>query len=156
MTPAQVQQNQLKELYESDFCLWAEHMAQLLRQGKFAQLDLNNLIEEVEDMSGSQKRALLSNLRVLLLHLLKYKYQPNKRTQSWRSSIIEHRLHIQEAFEESPSLKPYFLENFDKAYQKARKQASLETELPIQTFPQECPFPMESVLADEWMPEQWG
>jgi predicted DNA-binding ribbon-helix-helix protein len=153
MTPAQVQQNQLKELYESDFCLWAEHMAQLLRQGKFAQLDLDNLIEEVEDMSGSQKRALLSNLRVLLLHLLKYKYQPNKRTQSWRSSIIEHRLHIQEAFEESPSLKPYFLENFDKAYQKARKQASLETELPIQTFSQECPFPMESVLADEWMSE---
>jgi hypothetical protein len=153
MTPAQVQQNQLKELYESDFCLWAEHMAQLLRQGKFAQLDLDNLIEEVEDMSGSQKRALLSNLRVLPLHLLRYKFQPNKRTQSWRSSIIEHRLCIQEAFEESPSLKPYFLENFDKAYQKARKQASLETELPIQTFPQECPFPMESVLADEWMSE---
>jgi len=153
MTPAQVQQNQLKELYESDFCLWAEHMAQLLRDGRFAELDLDNLVEEVEDMSGSQKRALLSNLRILLLHLLKYRYQPTKRTQSWRSSIIEHRLRIQEAFEESPSLKPYFLESFDKAYQKARKQASLETELPIQTFPQECPFPQKSVLADEWLPE---
>jgi len=128
-------------------------MAQLLREGKFAELDLDNLIEEVEDMSGSQKRALLSNLRVLLLHLLRYKYQPTQRTQSWRSSIIEHRLRIQEAFEESPSLKSYFSENFDRAYQKARKQAALETELPIQTFPQECPFPKDSVLADEWMPE---
>ena len=153
MTPAQVQQNQLKELYERDFCRWAEQMARLLREGKFVELDLDNLIEEVEDMSGSQKRALLSNLRVLLLHLLKYKYQPTKRTQSWRSSIIEHRLRIQENFEESPSLKLYFSENFDKAYQKIRKQAALETELPIQTFPQECPFPKESVLADEWMPE---
>jgi hypothetical protein len=153
MTPAQVRQAQLSELYEQDFCQWAEQMAQLLREGNFAELDLDNLIEEVEDMSSSQKRALLSNLRVLLMHLLKYRYQPEKRSPSWRNSIIEHRLRIQEAFEDSPSLKPHFLENFDKVYQKARKQAALETELPIQTFPDDCPFAWELVLDDDWMPE---
>lgn len=82
----------LAELYEQDFCLWAEATALLLKDGQFSVLDLAHLIEEIEDMGGSQKRAVLSNLRVLLLHLLKYKYQAAKRSQSWLNTIVEHRL----------------------------------------------------------------
>ncbi|MEM6839327.1 MAG: DUF29 domain-containing protein [Cyanobacteria bacterium P01_C01_bin.120] len=154
MASPQVPQTQLSELYQRDFCQWAEKMAALLRTGDFAQLDLDNLIEEVEDLSGSQKRGLLSNLRVLLMHLLKYQYQPDKRSPSWRSSIIEHRLRLQELLEESPSLKAFLAENFDKAYQKARKQAALETDLPIQIFPQVCLFSQMDVLHEDWLPEQ--
>ena len=141
------------KLYNQDFCLWAEETVKLLREGKFLKLDLESLIEEVEDMSGSQRRALLSNLRVLLMHLLKYKYQPEKRSTSWRSSIIEHRIRLEDAFEESPSLRGYFLKVFDQAYQKARKQAALETELPLNRFPIESPFTTEQILNEDFLPE---
>jgi len=146
-------QTETSKLYDRDFCLWAEEMAKLLREGKFTEIDLEHLIEEVEDMSGSQKRALLSNLRVLLMHLLKYKYQPEKRSKSWRSTIIEHRIRLEEAFEESPSLKEYFPEIFDKAYQKAKKQAAQETELPLNTFPDESPFTPEQTLDEDFLPK---
>ncbi|MBE9077883.1 DUF29 domain-containing protein [Romeria aff. gracilis LEGE 07310] len=152
MISSQVRQRQLAELYERDFCQWAEQTAQQLRDGNFSDLDLANLIEEMEDMSRSQKRALLSNLRVLLLHLLKLQHQPEKRSSSWRSIIIEHRIRIQDAFEESPSLKPYLQSSFNKTYQKARKQAAAETELPITTFPEQPNFTMEDALNDEFIP----
>jgi hypothetical protein len=147
-------ETQTFNLYDRDFCLWAEETAKLLREGKLSEIDLEHLIEEVEDMSGSQKRALLSNLRVLLMHLLKYKYQPEKRSKSWRSTIIEHRIRLEEAFEESPSLKEYFAEIFDKAYQKARKQAAQETELPLNIFPSKSPFTPEQTLDEDFLPEQ--
>jgi inactivated superfamily I helicase len=149
----QVPKSQLAELYQQDYCLWAEQTAQRLKEGDFSVLDLASLIEEVEGMSGSQKRALLSNLRVLLMHLLKYQYQPEQRLPSWRSTIIEHRLRLADAFEESPSLKAYFLDNFDKTYQKTRKQAALETELLLATFPQHYPFSADLVLNLDWLPE---
>ncbi len=153
MTPAHSPKALLAELYDQDFCQWAEQTARLLKDGNFAALDLAHLIEEVDDMSGSQKRALLSNLRVLLMHLLKYRYQPDRRSSSWRSTIIEHRLRLEDALEESPSLRPYLLENFDRTYQKARKQAALETEQPISSFPSQCPFTPDMVLDDQWLPE---
>jgi hypothetical protein len=153
MASTQVPKSQLAELYQQDFCLWAEQTAQRLKEGNFSVLDLASLIEEVEDISGSQKQALLSNLRVLLMHLLKHQYQPDKRSPSWCSTIIEHRLGLANAFEESPSLKTYFLENFDKTYQKARMQAALETELPLATFPQHCPFNADLVLNLDWLPD---
>ncbi|MFB2967973.1 DUF29 domain-containing protein [Aerosakkonema sp. BLCC-F183] len=146
-------ENQTANLYDRDFCLWAEETAKLLQAGKFGQIDLEHLIEEVEDMSGSQKRALLSNLRVLLMHLLKYKYQSEKRSKSWRHTIVEHRIRLEDAFEESPSLREYCLEIFDKAYQKARKQAAEETELPLDTFPRESPFTPAQILDEDFFPD---
>jgi hypothetical protein len=153
MTPAQRPQLSLAALYEQDFCRWADQTAQLLREGNFADLDLAHLLEEIEDMSGSQKRALLNNLRVLLMHLLKYQYQPDRRSPSWRSTIIEHRLRLEDALEESPSLRPYLLENVERTYQKARKQAAVETDLAIATFPSPCPYAVDQVLNDQWLPE---
>lgn len=143
----------LSELYEQDFCLWAERTALLLKNGQFSALDLAHLIDEVEDMSSSQKRALLSNLRVLLLHLLKYRYQPEKRSSSWLSTIVEHRLRLEDALEESPSLTVYWEENFSRAYQKASRQAAVETGLPLETFPEQCPFNPADALNTAWLPE---
>lgn len=140
-------------LYEQDYYLWLQTTANQLRQRKFAEMDLANLIEEIESMGRSEKSALVSNLQIVLMHLLKYKYQPEKRSNSWLFTIFEHRDRLMEAFEVSPSLKPYFREVFAKCYTKARKKASLETGLAISTFPTESPFTPEETLNTEFLPE---
>lgn len=133
-------------LYAQDYQLWLEHTASLLRNKNFGELDLENLIEEIESMGRSDKNALRSNLRVLLMHLLKYKFQPQNRSNSWLYTIYEHRQRLQEAFLDSPSLKSYYLEVFDNCYQHARKEASIETGLPLSIFPQQCPFSVDETL----------
>lgn len=127
-------------LYDRDYYLWLQHTAKLISEGKFHELDTANLIEEIEDMGRSEKKAVKSNLIVVLLHLLKYKYQPEKRSNSWKASIREHRRRLRDDFCLSPSLKPYFEEVFDECYQDAREQAADETGLPLATFPPLSPF----------------
>jgi hypothetical protein len=143
----------LTNLYKCDFNLWVEATSQLLREGRLTELDVVNLLEEVESMGNSDKLALSSNLVVVLLHLLKWQYQPNKRTRSWEKSIAEHRRRIDERFEISPSLKRYYVQIFDKCYRNARKQAKIETRLPLAHFPEICPFTSEQVLDEDFLPE---
>ncbi len=140
-------------LYEQDYHLWLVHTAKLVAENRFAEIDLVSLAEEIEDMGRSEKRAIKSNLRVLLAHLLKYKYQPSKRSNSWRATIREHRLRIKEAFQDSPSLKRYFDEVFDECYQNARAIAADETGLEIATFNTQCPFSKVEVLDSDFLPE---
>ncbi|MEI6427797.1 MAG: DUF29 domain-containing protein [Pseudanabaena sp. ELA607] len=141
------------DLYEQDFCLWVERALVLLREGNLRDLDLENLLEEISDMSNSQKQALESNLKVILMHLLKYKYQPDKRTNSWRYTIVEHRQRIRKAFKNSPSLKRHFLEEFADVYLDARKLASVETNIAIDTFPITSPFTASQILDEDYLPE---
>ena len=140
-------------LYNEDFYLWIETTAKQLKNGNFSEIDLANLIEEIESMGRSEKRALKSNLLVLLMHLLKYKYQPEKCSNSWLSTIFEHRRRLKEELTESPSLKNYFLEIFNECYQDARKQASLETGLSLDTFPMDSPFTIDESLNQDYLPE---
>lgn len=140
------------DLYNHDYYLWLVHTAQLIKEGKFLEIDANNLIEEIEDMGRSEKRAVKSNLIILLLHLLKYKYQPAKRTNSWKASIREHRRRLRDDFKTSPSLKPYFQQIFAESYQDSREQAADETGLPIDTFPSHCPFTVSEVLDSNYLP----
>lgn len=140
-------------LYEQDYYLWLQTTAKQLREEKLSEIDRANLIEEIESMGRSEKSALVSNLQIVLMHLLKHKYQPEKRSNSWLFTIFEHRDRLLEAFEISPSLKPYFREVFAKCYTKARKKASLETGLPISTFPTESPFTPEETLDTEYWPD---
>ncbi len=120
-------------LYDKDYYLWLEQTVQLLREGKFSEIDINNLTDEIGDMARKEKKEVKSNCRILLMHLLKWKYQPEKRSNSWRSSIVEHRKRIRDSFEDSPSLKPYFVEVFGQSYQDARELAEAETGLLIDT-----------------------
>jgi hypothetical protein len=143
----------LSNLYEYDFNLWVEATAQLLREGRLTQLDVVNLLDEVESMGNSDKHALSSDLVVVLLHLLKWQYQPNKRTRSWEKSIAKHRRRIRKIFKSSPSLKNYFQQTFDECYLDARKQAKIETRLPLDHFPEICPFTSEQVLDEDFLPE---
>ncbi len=139
-------------LYDQDFYLWLETTAKQLKEGRFSEIDLENLIEEIQCMGRSEKKAIKSNLIVVLIHLLKYKYQPEKRSNSWKGSIREHRRRLKEAFVDSPSLKPYFQEVLPQCYQDARKQASDETGLSLDTFGVDSPFTADECLDEEFLP----
>lgn len=147
MTPSlPLTTNNLSTLYEQDYYLWLEATAQILRQGQLSALDVANLLEEIEDMGKSEKRAVYSNLKILLLHILKYSYQSEKRSNSWSASIVEHRQRIKKALKESPSLQPYFAEIFNECYQEARELAAAETGMAIEEFPVESLFTAEETL----------
>jgi predicted DNA-binding ribbon-helix-helix protein len=141
------------ELYEQDFYQWIETTAKLLRDRNFSALDMDNLIEEIETMGRSEKRSLRSALKVLLMHLLKYKYQPEKRSNSWKSTIIEQRDRLKEYLADSPSLKPYLREVFTQCYQESKTLAASETRLSIKIFPVESPFTIEQTLDFDYLPE---
>jgi hypothetical protein len=140
-------------LYEQDFYLWIETTTKQLKEGRFSEVDLENLIEEIECMGRSEKRALESNLVILLMHLLKYKYHPEKRTNSWLSTIFEHRRRLNKNLQDSPSLKKYFAENFMECYQDARQLAALETGLTLDTFPVESFLTADECLNQEFLPD---
>jgi Domain of unknown function DUF29 len=100
-----------------------------------------------------KKKVIKSNLIVVLIHLLKYKYQPEKRSNIWKGSIREHRRRIRDAFVDSPSLKPYFQEVLLQCYPDARKQASDETGLSLNTFPVDSPFTADECLDEDFLPD---
>jgi len=139
-------------LYDEDFNLWVESTIELLQQKRFDELDIENLISEVETMGNNDKKSVKSNLRILLMHLLKWQYQPDKRTNSWRTTIKEHRNRLEDDFANSPSLNNYFLEIFDECYQKARDLASSETGLSVTVFPVQCPIDIHLVIKSDFFP----
>jgi len=138
-----------KNLYNQDFYLWIETTAKLLREGNLESVDFENLIEEIEAIGRKEKRDIRSNLILLLMHLLKYRYQPDN---SWCSTIFEHRDRIEGVLEDSPSLQPYLEDIWSECYSKARKKASLETGLPLSNFPESCPFSQGETLDPEYLP----
>ncbi|MFB2919880.1 DUF29 domain-containing protein [Aerosakkonema funiforme] len=154
MTTIQSTTTAITSLYEQDFYLWLQTNINLLKEGKFAEIDLENLLEELESMGRSDKNALKSNLRVLLMHLLKYKYQPEKRTNSWLYIIREHRIRLGDTFKTSPSLYQFFEDIFNESYQDARELAAAETGLSIKVFPPESPFTVEEVLNPDFLPAE--
>ncbi|MEH2267097.1 MAG: DUF29 domain-containing protein [Nostoc sp.] len=139
-----------KNLYEQDFYLWTQTIAQQLKENNFNEIDISNLIEEIESMGRSEKRELKNRLIVLLMHLLKWQYQPEKRSESWRSTISEQRICIETLLEDSPSLQPLLSEVFEDCYQKARIKASDETGIKLNFFPNESPFRLEETLKDSY------
>jgi hypothetical protein len=142
----------LSQLYDQDFVLWVNQTAELLREGKFNELDIPNLLDEVEAMGRSEKNALISNLVVVLMHLLKYQYQPEKRTNSWLSSIREHRRRLKKALQTSPSLKNYLQDNLAETYDDSRDIAAIETGLDLDVFPKDCPYSVEQILNPDYLP----
>lgn len=152
MARAKVLAEQRRSLYERDFCLWLERQAALLRERRFGELDLENLIEEIEAMGRRDRKAVKSNLVVLLMHLLKHQFQLQQRSAGWRGSIVEHRQRLRDDFEESPSLRPHAAEVFARAYADARERASAETGLPLRTFPTSSPYTLDQALDPRFLP----
>lgn len=142
----------LSLLYEQDYYLWLVETAKRLQAGQLSDLDLANLVEEIEAMGRSEKRAVESNLEILLMHLLKYQYQSQKRTNSWKYTIREHRNRLEKSFKYSPSLKPFLEEVLPECYAKAIALAADETGLRRDTFPPHCPFTASEILDSEYLP----
>ncbi len=133
-----------KTLYEQDFGLWAEQMADLIEAGRFAELDIENLVEEVRDLSKRERDRLLSSLRLIVHHLLKWDYQPQKRSRSWQITIELARLNIKDYLGDSPSLKRYLNDEYlCQVYETGRLDAIAETDLDM---PVVCPYAIADVL----------
>ena len=152
---------QLKEkpqtLYETDFNLWLEETANLLRQKKLDQLDIDNLLEEIEAMGRSEKRAMVSLLTRLFEHLLKLTYwqaQQEYNARHWRGEILNFRKQIKKELKASPSLKRYLREIRDECYQDAREIVAEVSGLPIETFPETTIANLEQILNENWFPQE--
>lgn len=141
------------KLYEQDFHAWAQHQALAVRQGRWHEIDQEHLAKELEALSRRERQAVRSRLVVLVAHLLKWHYQPDWRTPSWRYTIREQRLAITDLLAESPSLRPAVSTLLAMAYSRARLRAARETRLPEATFPETCPWTGDQALdAGFWPP----
>jgi len=144
---------QIHDLYEHDAFQWYNENAKLLREKKFELIDIENLAEEIESMGRSEKKELESFLKILFLHLLKWKHQKDYQgKKSWLRSIIEHRKRAKKQINNNPSLKSYLSEISIDAYGIAVVEASQETGLDPDIFPDEMPFTLEETLTDGWLP----
>jgi hypothetical protein len=143
----------LHETYNKDLYLWSQENARLLKEGRFTEVDIEHLIEEIEDMGRSEQRGIYSHLTNLIMHLLKWDYQSNIKSKSWGSSIVNARIAISKLIKENPSLKHLPIDDLAEAYSHARKLASNETGIKLQKFPVECPYTIEQILDEDWLPE---
>ncbi len=139
--------------YEQDRHAWATHTATLLRQDRLAEVDITHLTEELDSMGASERRELYSRLKVLLVHLLKWRYQPERQSDRWGYTIDEQRDQLIYLFRQSPSLKPTVPDVVDEAYPTARRFAARETRLPPATFPERSPFTVDQILDPNYWPD---
>ncbi len=137
--------------YDSDFYAWTQQQAKLLRSHQLSTLDTVHLAEELEDMGRREKRELASRLEVLLMHLLKWQFQPNLRSRSWQLTIQEQRLRLEQHLAENPSLKAILAESLEGAYPLATLSAQKETGL--DAFPPICPYTLEQIFDPSFLPE---
>ncbi|MDZ8237293.1 MAG: DUF29 domain-containing protein [Nostoc sp. ChiQUE01a] len=141
-------------LYETDFYAWTQEQVSLLKTQQWEQLDTLNLIEEIETLGRRERQELRNRLGILLGHLLKWQFQPEKRSNSWLGTIREQRVQIKLLLQDSPSLKPYLNEVFLTIYELGLALAIRETELDENVFPEICPYTLDETLNPEFLPNQ--
>jgi hypothetical protein len=146
----------MMSLYETDFHAWAREQAALLRSGRLETADLDHIAEEIESMGRSEQRTLESRLAVLMLHLLKWRYQPALRGRSWDLSIMEQRRRLERHLRQNPSLKARLDESMADAYGDAVIAAARETGLEPEAFPDGCPWTFEQMMDPAFRPEASG
>lgn len=139
--------------HDEDFALWCAEQGAALRTGKWQSVDRIHLAEEIEGLGGSDEDQIGSRLNVLLIHLLKWRFQPSMRSSGWRGTIGEQRYRIARVLKRSPSLRAFPGEVLDDEYRTARLLAADETGLAERVFPDACPFTIEQVLSESFWPE---
>ena len=139
--------------YDDDFYAWTQEQARLLRDGEFASLDVENVVEELESMGKSVRRELRNRLALVIMHLLKWQHQPILRSGSWSGTIREQRKQVRDLLDESPSLAAVIKDGLGSIYVSARRKASSETGFAETMFPAACPFTPEQVLDEAFLPE---
>lgn len=140
--------------YETDVIAWANEQAALLRSGQLSALDIENIAEEILDVGKSEQREFESRMAVLLAHLLKWQFQPERRGTSWEATIHTQRNSIRRRLRKTPSLKASLDDPDwrDDAWDDAVDAASKETGLAYTHFPKACPWPTHEILSDDWFP----
>jgi iron-sulfur cluster repair protein YtfE (RIC family) len=141
------------DAYERDFHAWAMKNAELLRQGRLSEIDTENIAEELETMGRSERRELVNRLTMLLAHLLKWRYQPENRSRSWRYSILEQRRAVSRLLRDSPSLRAGLNSYLADAYEDTLLHAAKETGLDETAFPPACPWSIDKTLEADYWPE---
>jgi len=140
-------------IYEQDYYGWLMANAQLIRVGRFTDLDAQNLAEELESMGRSEKRELISRLAILMAHLLKWQHQPERRSNSWKYTIETQREDILDLMTDSPSLRHEIDAKTEKAYRKAKRLAANETGFQKDFFPDSCPYSFDQILDENYFPK---
>ena len=140
-------------LYDHDFYAWSSQQAALLRAGHLAEADLEHIAEEIESMGRTERRELVSRLTILLLHLLKWQFQPLPKAPSWRATIRVQRRDLRKHMEDNPSLTSQLPEAVAWAYGNSLVLAETETGLPEATFPSTCPYSFGSMMDETFWPE---
>ena len=144
------------DLYETDLYAWGQSQADLLRERRFDELDLRNLIDEVASVGGSEKREIESRLDTLIDHLLKWTYQPGGRRNSWSATTLEQRTRISRILRGSPSLKRYPSEVFEECHLSGRLLAGEDTGIDFTLFPEQPSFSVERALDFKFLPAEPG
>ncbi len=139
--------------YDLDFYAWANEQVALLRAGELSTADIEHIAEEIESMGRTEKRELVNRLTVLLLHLLKWRFQPRRRSASWEASIKIQRLKLADHLKDNPSLRSKLPESIGAAYELAVVEAAAETGLAESDFPADCPWSFDEMMKSDFWPE---
>ncbi|NEX22611.1 DUF29 domain-containing protein [Thiorhodococcus mannitoliphagus] len=150
----------LANLYETDYAQWAQRNAELLRARRFEEFDIEHLLEELSDLSKSDRRELHSRLLALIAHLLKWQYQLPTLAErwrefdgsSWRATIVEQHEQLADLLRESPGLKTTLRAAIAAAHPGAVRLAHKETRLPVDRFPAACPYSSAQIFDDDFYP----
>jgi len=153
---------ELAQLYDNDYSEWAKKTAQLLKAGRFVELDMPHLLAELSDMGKAESNELESRLIILLAHLLKWQYQYQQLSErwqefdgrSWRATIIEQRLRLKRRLRKSPGLKANLSASIADAYPDALNLAAKETQLSKNIFPEQCTYAITDILDEDFYPVQ--
>ena len=143
-------------LYDRDFFAWANEQAALLRARRLSEADIDHIAEEIESLGRTEKRELVSRLEVLLMRLLKWQFQPDRRGRSWMNTIRVQRNHIKTHLADNPSLRPQLAAAIQAAYENARIEAAAETDLDEAGFPEACVWSSEQIMDPAFWPDQAG
>ena len=141
-------------LYDRDFFAWANEQAALLRAGRLSEADIEHIAEEIESMGKTEKRELVSRLEVLLMHLLKWQFQPERRGKSWTNTVRVQRNRLNGHLADNPSLKPLLPAAVHAAYENAKIEAADETDLDEAAFPEVCAWSFEEIMDPGFWPDR--
>lgn len=136
--------------YARDVYTWSQEQARAIREGRWEDIDRESVAEEIESVGRTEFNSLVSALRVLMLHMLKWDHQPAKRSRSWRASIKEQRLRLANVLADNPGLRPRVSEAIARAYARARQRAVRETDLDETTFPETCPYSWQDLVSRDF------
>jgi len=133
--------------YDNDFYSWSQEQGRLVREGRWNEVDRENVAEEIESLGREQFNKLESAFRVLIMHMLKWDHQPERRSRSWSVTIATQRVELEDVLADNPGLKPRINEAIARGYRKARLEAANETELGFKTFPETSPYSFEDITS---------